>query len=151
MSEKKYGIENEAKNQLMDDCLLDTSVHLGHTSDGQQHWLYNFEIQLPSLSEFCIDWMRNNTTNLPDVFQEEQWVFDEVKIWAEDGGSETMIDDEPKGKEIERAEIEIRLSQYGLSLTDMAKHYYARGVAGGKSPIRAHVAREWHSPFPQRD
>ncbi len=104
---------------------------------------YNFEIQLPSKSEYCIDWIQKDYPKKPlEAFSTEQWGLDEVLIWANPGGSETIVEGEPTGRPIDRSEIEHELSKIGLTLEEIAICYYQRALQAG---YKGHKARDWNS------
>ena len=135
--------EESEKSALAQQILLDTSI--GESLDGQRNRqrMFNFEIQLPSRSEFCIDWKQKDYPNPPDaVFSNNQWEFDEVARWVDEGGESTFVEGEETGLLIDRSELERDLLKLGLSLEEIAAEYYPLALQAGR---KGYIKRGWHS------
>lgn len=143
--------EGESKERLIiaANILLDTSISKRVHSQRGKELLFNFEIQLPSKSEYCIDWVQVDFPKRPNnSFVVEQWNLDEVVRWVEDGGMHTQVNGIETGQVITRPEIEDELSRLGLDLNGLASLYYPAALRMG---AKGFVPRRWHSDFPKKE
>lgn len=106
---------------VADRLLLCTSI---------KHGTYYFEIQLPSLRAYCIDFAQSHSqASVESRFSRKQWKFDEANMWLDTDGQE-ILDNGNSYRPVTRGYLEADLATVGLSLNEIAAHYYARAFSG---------------------